>query len=66
MQDDGPGLEPAQIEAVLQHGRRLVESTPDHSFGLPIATKLAGPYGGHLGLARYGLGSLQVALMLPS
>ena len=66
VEDDGPGLEPAQIEAVLQRGRRLDESTPGHGFGLPIATELAGLYGGRLELAHAGLGGLRVALVLPA
>jgi len=65
VEDDGPGLDPAQIAKVLQRGRRLDESTPGHGFGLPIATELAGLYGGRLDLARAGLGGLRVTLVLP-
>lgn len=66
VEDDGPGLEPDQIEAVLQRGRRLDESTPGYGFGLPIATELAGLYGGSLDIARANLGGLRVTLLLPS
>jgi signal transduction histidine kinase len=66
VEDDGPGLDPEQIEAVLQRGRRLDESTPGHGFGLPIATELAGLYGGRLALARADLGGLKVVLVLPA
>lgn len=66
VEDDGPGLDPAQIEAVLQRGRRLDESTPGHGFGLPITGELAGLYGGRLDLAHADLGGLRVVLVLPA
>ncbi|MCF4130052.1 sensor histidine kinase [Methylobacterium sp. SyP6R] len=66
VEDDGPGLEPGDREAVLQRGRRLDESEPGHGFGLPIAQELAELYGGALELEASRLGGLAVRLSLPS
>ncbi len=69
VEDDGPGLDAAAREAVLQRGRRLDESRPGHGFGLPIALELAELYGGSLALETSGLGGLgglAVRLALPA
>lgn len=63
--DDGPGLRPAEIDAVLQPGRRLDETTPGHGFGLPITTEIAALYGGALTLGSAPEGGLEARLSLP-
>ena len=44
--DDGPGLSPAQREQVAQRGRRLDETKPGSGLGLSIVMELAALYGG--------------------
>jgi signal transduction histidine kinase len=66
LDDDGPGIPPAQRDAVLKRGVRLDESTPGTGLGLAIAADLASLYGGQLTLADSPLGGLRVRLSLPS
>ncbi len=63
--DDGPGLQPADIERVMKSGQRLDEEAPGFGFGLSITRELVALYGGELGLARAPLGGLRVELTLP-
>jgi signal transduction histidine kinase len=63
--DDGPGLQPADIERVLQPGQRLDETAPGFGFGLSITRELVELYGGTLDFARASLGGLRAVVMLP-
>ena len=64
--DDGPGLEPAEIERVLRPGQRLDEQAPGFGFGLSITRELVELYGGTLDFARAPLEGLRVVLVLPA
>ncbi len=64
--DDGPGIAPAQREAVLQRGVRLDESTPGSGLGLAIVVELAQLYGGTLALDANATGGLRASLRLPA
>ena len=48
--DDGPGLSPAERERVAQRGQRLDETKPGSGLGLSIVVELARLYGGALTL----------------
>jgi signal transduction histidine kinase len=63
--DDGPGLQQADVSQALQAGRRLDESAPGFGFGLSITRELAELYGGALDLSRSPLGGLRAVLHLP-
>lgn len=65
IEDDGPGLSASEIEAVMQPGRRLDETSPGHGFGLPITSELAELYAGSLVLDRGARGGLRAELRLP-
>jgi signal transduction histidine kinase len=64
--DDGPGLTPAQRDQVAQRGRRLDESKPGSGLGLSIVVELAGLYGGALNLGTAPIGGLRAELVLPA
>jgi signal transduction histidine kinase len=64
--DDGPGLTPAEREQVARRGLRLDESKPGSGFGLAIVVELAGLYGGALTLGTAPLGGLRADLLLPA
>jgi signal transduction histidine kinase len=64
--DDGPGIPPAQRAAVLQRGVRLDESRDGSGLGLAIALDLARLYGGTLSLAASAPGGLSARLLLPA
>lgn len=65
VEDDGPGLNPEQREAVVRRGARLDENAPGSGLGLSIIDELARAYGGALKLGEARLGGLLVELELP-
>ena len=65
VEDDGPGLSPAEREAVVARGARLDENAPGSGLGLSIIDDLARAYGGALTLADAKIGGLAVELELP-
>jgi signal transduction histidine kinase len=63
--DDGPGLSPAERERVALRGQRLDETKPGSGLGLSIVVELAGLYGGVLTLGTAPIGGLRAELALP-
>jgi signal transduction histidine kinase len=63
--DDGPGLSPAERERVARRGQRLDESKPGSGLGLSIVVDLAGLYDGVLTLGTAPIGGLRAELALP-
>ncbi len=63
--DDGPGLSPADREQVAFRGRRLDETKPGSGLGLSIVVELAGLYSGVLTLGTAPIGGLRAELALP-
>jgi signal transduction histidine kinase len=67
VEDDGPGLEPGQIQDALARGKRLDESKPGTGLGLAIVNDTVREYGGRLQLERSeALGGLRARLVLPA
>jgi signal transduction histidine kinase len=64
--DDGPGLGPAQRDQVARRGRRLDETKPGSGLGLSIVLELATLYGGNLQLGNAPIGGLRAELVLPA
>lgn len=64
--DDGPGIPPAQLAAAVRRGTRLDETTPGSGLGLAIVQELATLYGGALRLGSSPLGGLRAELVLPA
>jgi len=63
--DDGPGLDPAMRDAVLQRGVRADEAAPGSGFGLAIVRDLAELYGGSIALQAADAGGVRAILRLP-
>ncbi|PYR72499.1 MAG: hypothetical protein DMF86_23425 [Acidobacteria bacterium] len=63
--DDGPGIDPALHDAVLQRGVRADEAAPGSGLGLAIVRDLAEVYGGSIALDRSPMGGLRARLHLP-
>jgi signal transduction histidine kinase len=63
--DDGPGLSPAERDQVALRGQRLDETKPGSGLGLSIVVELARLYGGALTLAAAPIGGLRAELALP-
>lgn len=64
--DNGPGLSPADRERVLVRGARLDESVPGSGLGLSIVRDIAKLYGGDIQFGKSPAGGLSVRLTLPS
>jgi signal transduction histidine kinase len=64
--DDGPGLSPADREQVARRGQRLDETKPGSGLGLSIVLELASLYGGNLTLSTAPIGGLRAELVLPA
>ena len=64
--DDGPGLSPAEREQVARRGQRLDETKPGSGLGLSIVHELAALYGGDLALSTAPIGGLRAELVLPA
>jgi len=60
IEDDGPGIDPAKINTVLQRGKRMDETVPGHGIGLSIVEEIVGVYGGKLEIERSELGGALV------
>ncbi|MBR1222617.1 sensor histidine kinase [Bradyrhizobium sp. U87765 SZCCT0131] len=64
--DDGPGLSPAERAQVARRGQRLDESKPGSGLGLSIVIDLAALYHGRLSLDTAPIGGLRAELVLPA
>jgi signal transduction histidine kinase len=64
--DDGPGLSPAERIQVARRGQRLDESKPGSGLGLAIVVDLAALYQGSLSLSGSPTGGLRAELILPA
>ena len=65
VEDDGPGIPPAQREQVLSRGARLDEQIDGHGLGLGIVRDIVEVWGGVLLLQESELGGLKVIIDLP-
>jgi signal transduction histidine kinase len=63
VEDDGPGIDPAQMTSVFARGARLDESGGGHGLGLAIARDLAEATRAEISLARSELGGLGVTIL---
>lgn len=65
IEDDGPGIAPADRQRVLQRGVRADELTPGHGLGLAMVQALLDDYGGVLHCDASRLGGASLRLDLP-
>jgi signal transduction histidine kinase len=64
-EDDGPGLEPEQLQKLNRRGQRLDERIAGHGLGLGICRDILDYYHGELAFAKSDLGGLFVAVKFP-
>lgn len=64
--DDGPGIPPERLQAVLLPGVREDERIPGDGFGLNIVMEMAALYGGSFELAQRVPTGLRASLVLPA
>lgn len=65
VEDDGPGVAPAQRADILRRGVRVDEAVPGSGLGLAIVYELVSLYKGELELGSSTLGGLSVCIQLP-
>lgn len=65
IEDDGPGISPAERDRLLARGARRDEAQPGAGLGLAIAGDVVEQYQGSLGLSESRWGGLAVELELP-
>ena len=64
VEDDGPGIDAADLERVLKRGERADTSVAGSGLGLAIVSDLVDLYKGSLDLSRSELGGLKVVLTI--
>ncbi|MBK1692405.1 ATP-binding protein [Ectothiorhodospira mobilis] len=52
VEDDGPGIDPGQVPAILARGGRLDEGVPGQGIGMAVVSEMVQAYGGRLQLDR--------------
>lgn len=65
VEDDGPGIEDSQANALLARGARADERMPGHGLGLAIVTDLVTRLHGQLSIDRSELGGARLRIELP-
>lgn len=65
IEDDGPGIDPSQLNHILQRGVRADETVPGHGIGLAVARDIVAVYQGEITLGRSHLGGAAVNLIFP-
>lgn len=66
IEDDGPGIPPAELPTILSRGGRLDEAVPGQGIGLAVVRDIVQAYGGQLEIERSSLGGAQVRVRLPA
>lgn len=65
VEDDGPGIAPAERQHVLARGTRLDERADGQGIGLSVVRELAELYGGEVSIAESDLGGARITVTLP-
>ncbi|MEO8628275.1 MAG: ATP-binding protein [Betaproteobacteria bacterium] len=65
IEDDGPGIEEADAQRVLQRGTRVDQTVPGHGIGLAVTRDIIDAYEGRIVIARSMLGGAAVTMVLP-
>ncbi len=60
--DDGIGINPEKVDALLQRGVRADQSTAGYGIGLSIVKNIVQAYGGQLTLSKNHLGGVRVCI----
>lgn len=63
--DDGPGIDPKDLDTVLARGGRLDSQTSGHGLGLAMVQDIVELYSGKLRISGAELGGAQIKLWLP-
>ncbi len=62
--DDGPGIPTAQIETLLQRGKRADENVAGHGIGLSIVANIVDAYQGEMHITQSPAGGIDILIIL--
>ena len=62
VEDDGPGIDPQQVDILLQRGRRGDTLVPGHGIGLAVVREIVESYGGEMNISRSDLGGAKITI----
>lgn len=65
IEDDGPGIDSAAVERLLQRGAKGSEEMPGQGIGLAVVQDIVDVYGGTLDIERSPLGGARLQIQLP-
>lgn len=65
IEDDGPGIDAAQCQRILQRGVRADEAVPGHGIGLAVVRDIVEAYHGTIEIGRSALGGAAMRLLFP-
>jgi len=66
VEDDGPGVDEAQAQQLLQRGVRADQAVPGHGIGLAVVRDIVAAYQGEISIGRSALGGAAVRVVLPA
>ncbi len=64
--DDGPGMQPDEVDRLLHRGVRGDEGVAGHGIGLAVVRDIVVMYGGEIAVRRSELGGAEVTVSLPA
>lgn len=64
--DDGPGIDPADVARLLQRGQRADQRHPGEGIGLAVVSEIVSQYGGRLDVTDSPLGGASLQVTLPA
>ena len=65
-EDDGPGIDPAEAQLILQRGVRADQAVRGHGIGLAIVQDIVNAYEGEIVIGKSGLGGAAVRIHIPN
>lgn len=66
VEDDGPGVDEAEAQQLLQRGVRADQAVPGHGIGLAVVRDIVAAYQGEIAIGRSALGGAAVRVALPA
>jgi two-component system sensor histidine kinase PhoQ len=66
VEDDGPGIDTAEAQLILERGVRADQAVPGHGIGLAIVHDIVNAYEGEIAIGKSRLGGAAVKLHIPN
>ncbi len=66
IEDDGPGIDPGDVQRILRRGERADQRHPGEGIGLAVVSEIVRQYGGELVIGHSPLGGASIRVDLPA